>query len=155
MTGLREELDICAIAHQIEIKNAFLNDRLSNTLYTSSNCNTEIGAQQNKKIRQQRLSTDLISLGQGNCFVNCSIVQQGNEILHHKVKGFRKLIFPVSSQRAIAIISTTFSAIVFFLEQITPERLLTLKKKKKRERIYEGETPNRGNQKLVCLQFSG
>ena len=97
MTGLREELDICAIAHQIEIKNAFLNDRLSNTLYTSSNCNTEIGAQQNKKIRQQRLSTDLISLGQGNCLVNCSIVQQGNEILHHKVKGFRKLIFPVSS----------------------------------------------------------
>ena len=49
MTGLREELDICAIAHQIEIKNAFLIDRLSNTLYTSSNCNTEIGAQQNKK----------------------------------------------------------------------------------------------------------
>ena len=49
MTGLREELDICAIAHQIEIKNAFLNDRLSNTLYTSSNCNTKIGAQQNQK----------------------------------------------------------------------------------------------------------
>ena len=49
MTGLREELDICAIAHRIEIKNAFLNDRLSNTLYTSSNCNTKIGAQQNKK----------------------------------------------------------------------------------------------------------
>ena len=49
MTGLREELDICAIAHQIEIKNVFLNDRLSNALYTSSNCNTEIGAQQNKK----------------------------------------------------------------------------------------------------------
>ena len=49
MTGLREELDICAIAHRIEIKNEFLNDRLSNTLYTSSNCNTKIGAQQNTK----------------------------------------------------------------------------------------------------------
>ena len=49
MTGLREELDICAIAHQIEIKNVFLNDRLSNTLYTSSNCNTKIGGLQNTK----------------------------------------------------------------------------------------------------------
>ena len=28
MTGLREELDICAIAHQIEIKNAFLTREL-------------------------------------------------------------------------------------------------------------------------------
>ena len=49
MTGLREELDVCVIAHQIEINNAFLNDLLSNTLYTSSNCNTKIGAQQNTK----------------------------------------------------------------------------------------------------------
>ena len=48
MTGLREELDVCVIA-QIEINNAFLNDLLSNTLYTSSNCNTKIGAQQNTK----------------------------------------------------------------------------------------------------------
>ena len=41
MTGLREELDVCVIAHQIEINNAFLNDLLSNTLYTSSNCHTK------------------------------------------------------------------------------------------------------------------
>ena len=87
MTGLREELDICAIAHQIEIKNAFLNDLLSNALYTSSNCNTEIGAQQNKK-------------------------------------------------------NTTAATI---------DRLNFIW----RERIYEGETPNRSNQKLLCLQFSG
>ena len=49
MTGLREEPDVCVIAHQIEINNAFLNDLLSNTLYTSSNCNTKIGAHQNTK----------------------------------------------------------------------------------------------------------
>ena len=73
MTGRREELDICAIAHQIEIKNAFLNDLLSNTLYTFSNCNTKIGALQNQNYESSDHQPSLFHFGLGNCLVNRSI----------------------------------------------------------------------------------
>ena len=85
-----------------------------------------------KKIRQQRLSTDLISFWPWQ--LPCE--------LFHCTTREQKTPPQVPS---------------FFGENYTREALNTekKKKKKKRERIYEGETPNRGNQKLVCLQFSG